>query len=149
MTGGALELYKDVENNKLSKIMSVGDKSLYAASCPTFGDEYRAMMVIITKDKKDKEVRYRYDLKTGKQILIENEYSTILVKELRQIEAVLAMTYKGNGSGTVNNFYQSFLSTIDALNQNTEGWKSVLEDPDYANIPKFSNRRKPKKTSEE
>ncbi len=151
MTGNILEMYKEVENGKLAKILSIGQKEIYVASCPTFGDEYNAMMIIIFNDEEGNELRYRYDLLSGKQILIENEYSTIAAKEVRQIESVLATTYIGNASDKVHSFYDSMLYTIDRLNQNTPDWKPILGNDDYKEIPKFSNKRKPaaKKVKEE
>ena len=141
MTDEVLRLYKDVEDSKLSLIMSIGDKKISAASCPTFGNEYRAMMVVTLSDGS----RYRYDLFSGKQIIIEEEYSPIPTKDLRQIESVLATSYIGNASKNIHTFYECMLYTIDALNANTKDWESVLNDKDYKEIPKFSNRRKPTK----
>lgn len=150
MTGNVLQMYKDVENGKLAKIISIGEKEIFAASCPTFGDKYKAMMIIQTTDEEGNAVKYRYDLLSGKQILIEGEYSSIPAKELRQIETVLATTYIGNVSEKVHSFYENMLYQIDRLNQNTPDWNPILEDSDYKEIPKFSNKRKPaKKASKE
>ena len=143
MSGDILELYKDVEDGKLAYIMTVGDKKLYAASCPTFGDEYKAMMIVVFTDENGISQKFRYDLFSGKQIVIEEEYSTIKTADLRAIEKALGVTYVGNVSDKVHTFYQSFLYNIDMLNQNTKGWASVSNNPDYKEIPKFSNKRKP------
>lgn len=141
-----VKMYKEVENNKASLIVTIGDKKVYAVSCPTIGDEYRALLLVRYTDN-EKEVNYRYDLLTGKQVLIEDEYSTLPVKFLRTLEAVLATPYHRAGAEKSNTLYKSLLYTIDNLNQNTENWVSVLEDEKYANIPKFSNRRKPRSTT--
>ena len=122
------------------QLFSIAENNVEAISLPTFGKEYKAMIRI-----KDKETgnNYRYDLFTGKQVMIEKEYSTLSEEFLNNLKGLLESSIT-LGDNNVS-FWYICIHRINEVNQNTEGW----EDIDYKalSVPKFVNKKKPGRSS--